>query len=166
KKFNVWKAQNVRGPTPIPIFGNFADSLFKPMQFVDMERANKYGRIYGVYDGTVPSLVVSDPDLLKQVLVKNFNLFPNRRPFEVNDPIAERALDLLRDEEWKRIRSIVTPTFSSGKIRRMKPLIMQCVQNTLHYLDEVAARNEHLNLKSFWDQFTLSVIAKCCFALN
>lgn len=26
-------------------------------------------------------------------------------------------------EKWKRIRSIVTPTFSSGKLRRMKPLV-------------------------------------------
>lgn len=38
-----------------------------------------------------------------------------------DDPIFSSLLSSAIDEQWKRIRSVVTPTFSTGKLKRMKP---------------------------------------------
>ncbi len=43
---------------------------------------------------------------------------------------------LIFNFDFTRIRAIVTPTFSTGKMRRMKPKIDETVQNMLKNIDE------------------------------
>ncbi len=40
-----------------------------------MDKFNKYGKTYGRYDGRVPTIVTKDPELIKSVMVKNFDSF-------------------------------------------------------------------------------------------
>lgn len=35
--------------------------------------------IYSVFEGNQPVLLISDPDLLQQILIKDFNIFTDRR---------------------------------------------------------------------------------------
>lgn len=44
-----------------------------------MEWTEKYGKIYGSYLGLTPEIVVGDLDVLKDILVKDFHNFTNRR---------------------------------------------------------------------------------------
>jgi len=44
----------------------------------------KHGKIFGVYEVTKPVLYVSDPDIIKDVLVKDFHIFTNRRVSKIN----------------------------------------------------------------------------------
>ena len=39
----------------------------------------KYGRVFGVFEGTLPNLWTTDTDLIKSILVKDFDHFINRR---------------------------------------------------------------------------------------
>ena len=39
--------------------------------------------------------------------------------FAVGDPVADNMVSNLQGEDWKRVRSIITPTFTTGKIRRV-----------------------------------------------
>ena len=41
------------------------------------------------------------------IMVKDFNIFVNRRIIEMNDPILDRALSVVKDDDWKRLRSVV-----------------------------------------------------------
>ncbi|XP_076338999.1 cytochrome P450 3A24-like [Tachypleus tridentatus] len=54
-------------------------NLSKPVHEVQEERYNKYGNIYGKFEGTNPVLVVGDPDLIKLLTVKDFHAFIDRR---------------------------------------------------------------------------------------
>lgn len=38
----------------------------------------EYGKIVGVYDATVPKLLIADAGLIRNVLVKDFDHFVNR----------------------------------------------------------------------------------------
>ena len=49
------------------------------LPMVDLELSKKYGKVYGKFDGTQPNLCISDPDLIKSILVKDFDHFVNRR---------------------------------------------------------------------------------------
>ena len=50
-------------------------------------------------------------------------------PFD--DKIFSSFLTTVQDEQWKRLRSIITPTFSTGKLKQMKPRIDDTIETLL-----------------------------------
>ena len=66
---------------------------------LDMERAEKYGRVFGFYDMSTPWLVIADPPLLKKVLVKNFDSFSSHM-FSPSEK-KMRTLEAANGQEWK-----------------------------------------------------------------
>jgi hypothetical protein len=50
---------------------------------------------------------VAEPELIKNIMVKDFHIFVNRQIIELDDPILDRALTVVRDDEWKKLRSVV-----------------------------------------------------------
>ncbi|CAG2175942.1 unnamed protein product [Oppiella nova] len=63
------------------------------------------------------------------------------------DPILDNTLNLKRDSEWKRIRTLITPTFTVGKLKRMTPLILKCVDTMTDNIDKIIA-NSNGNLSA------------------
>ena len=57
--------------------------------------------------GHEPVLAVSDPQLIKDICIKDFHIFVNRSGFRTNDPFNDKILFNLFGDEWKRMRSIV-----------------------------------------------------------
>jgi cytochrome P450 len=90
------------------------------------------------FTGTKPSLTIGNPDLIKQVLVKDFHLFRNRSEQKLVHPIISKNMFNSRDDEWKRLRSIASPTFTSGKMKKMFPLIRECTTEFLEHLETYA----------------------------
>ena len=67
-----------------------------------------------------PILEVTDVDFIKEVTVKQFNSFRNRRlVWRGDESIMASNLVRLRDDQWKHTRSILTPTFTSGKLKQV-----------------------------------------------
>ena len=62
---------------PFLIFGSEPHSLHNQDMFFHTNKFKKFGtKTYGCYTGTTPAIVTIDPELLKSVLVKNFDSFP------------------------------------------------------------------------------------------
>ncbi|CAL1290446.1 unnamed protein product [Larinioides sclopetarius] len=88
------------------------------------------------YEGTKPVLMVAEPSLLRDIFVKDFHIFPNRRTFQVGDPIIDKMVSVVQGEDWKRIRTVITPTFSTGKIKRTRNDFLQLLMDTAKELSE------------------------------
>ena len=71
-----------------------------------------------------------------------------------------------RDDDWKRIRAISSPTFTSGKLRKMYPLINKCCTDFLEDLEEKVGNQKEIELKQLMGTYTMDVIARCAFASN
>lgn len=67
-----------------------------------------------------PCLLIRDPDIIKNVLIKDFNHFSDSDIFvdKKVDPLLSRNTFVLRGEEWKKARQFITPNFASGKVSR------------------------------------------------
>lgn len=127
----------------------------------------KYGPLYGTYFGLSPSLTVAKAELIKQVMIKDFHLFINRRRLHTHHEIFNRNLFNLEDTEWKSVRSITTPTFTSGKLRGMGGMMGDCIDKLDVYLEEVTKEKSQpvlLKAKQMFAGFTIDVIASTTFA--
>uniref|UniRef100_A0A3B1JLK7 Thromboxane-A synthase n=1 Tax=Astyanax mexicanus TaxID=7994 RepID=A0A3B1JLK7_ASTMX len=146
--FSVLQRCGIRHPKPIPFFGNMM--LFRH-GFFDAHRdlINQYGRVC-YYLGRRPVVVVADPDMLRQVMVKEFQKFPNRmqKLRAATKPMTESVL-MLRNERWKRVRSILTPSFSAAKMKEMVPLINTATETLLNNLKSYAESGESFDIHAF-----------------
>ena len=114
---------------------------------------------------STPVLNVSDPELIKNIIVKDFHIFTDRaRRNRSHDDIMSKNLVDLKGDDWKRVRSIISPSFSSGKMKRMYPLIRQSLKDFLEHLDGMAEKRENVNVKDIYGNYTMDVISTCAFA--
>lgn len=163
-KFTFWSSRGVDGPRPLPLLGNLLEMLFKSQFELDMKRIEQYGQIYGIYEGASPIITIADPVILKQIMVKDFHMFPDRRPIMTSNEIFKYFLTSIRGNEWRHSRSTLTPTFTSGKIKAMYPLMADCSSKLI---DALASKSgQEVDLKYMYGCYTLDVIAKCCFAMD
>ena len=86
-------------------------------------------------------MVVADPDILKQIMLKEFSNFRNRGNIAPELTLLHPLnLNILtaRDENWKRIRSTLTPTFSTAKLKQLTELMEESADTLENKMKEVA----------------------------
>lgn len=80
--FDFWKHRAVPGPKPIPLFGNALGLMvgqLSPAELVTkLYQKYKGEPLVGIIVRRTPVLIVQDPDLIKNVLIKDFVKFSDR----------------------------------------------------------------------------------------
>ncbi|XP_010375973.2 cytochrome P450 3A43 isoform X1 [Rhinopithecus roxellana] len=161
----LFKKLGIPGPTPLPFLGTILFYLRGLWKF-DRECNEKYGEMWGLYEGQQPMLVIMDPHMIKTVLVKEcYSVFTNRMPL---GPMGfmKSALSFAEDEEWKRIRTLLSPAFTSVKFKEMVPIISQCGDMLVRSLRREAENSKPTNLKNFFGAYTMDVITGTLFGVN
>uniref|UniRef100_A0A8C4LIY3 Cytochrome P450 3A n=1 Tax=Equus asinus asinus TaxID=83772 RepID=A0A8C4LIY3_EQUAS len=161
----LFKKLGIPGPTPLPFFGNVL-SYHKGIWDFDKKCFEKYGKMWGTYHGTKPVLAITDPDMIKTVLVKEcYSVFTNRRPF---GPFGfmKSAISLSEDEQWKRIRTLLSPTFTSGKLKEMFPILGQYGDVLVRNLKKEAEKGKPITLKDIFGAYSMDVITSTSFGVN
>ncbi|XP_015791549.1 cytochrome P450 3A16 [Tetranychus urticae] len=167
KKHSYWERQGIKGPKPLFLVGTTFAGVDKPIVEANRDFYKKFGNLYGLYDGLQAHLVVGDPELLRHICVKDFHIFPQGFHFPSLHEIEKSFLINLYGEKWKRIRTLLTPTFSTGKIKRMFNLMKICNKDAQLQLKNLTKSGEaQFDPKYFWGRYNMDVIAKCCFATN
>ncbi|XP_028982433.1 probable cytochrome P450 6a13 [Diachasma alloeum] len=112
-------------------------------------------------------LVINDLDLIKIVLVKEFSTFAGRglNVDEKNEPLSAN-LFALDGPRWKDLRKKLTPVFTSGKLKHMFDLILECSDHFEKYLKEQIGNGKVIECKEPIARFTTDVIGSCAFGLD
>lgn len=80
--FDFWQSRGIHGPQPMILFGNAKDVMLGRKAMCDylMEIYNTYKSepMIGIFVRRTPVLVVKDPDLIKDILIKDFSSFTER----------------------------------------------------------------------------------------
>ncbi|KAH9395143.1 hypothetical protein TYRP_005214 [Tyrophagus putrescentiae] len=139
KKYSYWSDRGVPGPRPSFFgMGNLFAVFGDRPEVAEVRLWQQYGPVYGVYLGFDPVLTIADVDLIQQVMVKDFGHFINRQELKTYHKLFNHNLFFAEDDEWKRIRSIASPSFTSGKLRSMAPLMNRCIEKLVTYFNSVA----------------------------
>ena len=140
--FTLLKAVPIPGPRQWPYFGNLPDVIkYGGMHSMLWEYFQRYGRVYKMGFGRRPTIVITDPEMIKQITIKEFPKFQNRWFPEVNPPIIS-FLFIAKDDQWKRIRTTLSPTFSATKLKEVIPLMEEASDVLTGKLTEAAKTGE------------------------
>jgi cytochrome P450 family 6 len=145
RNFNFWKKLGIPYAKPLPFVGNLKEAVLQKLdvgqnlkQIYDQYKCKPY---VGFFSFDQPSLLINDPEFIKNILVKNAQCFINRTQTanEKVDPLTAKAVFALKNEKWKHIRAAMTPIFTTGKMKNMFYLIERCATELMLYLDKQMA---------------------------
>ena len=81
-KYAFWKDRGISGPKPIIFFGNLGNSIIKKKSLSETVKKwyddYKHESVFGIFEGTIPVLVINDLDMIKDILIRDFSLFVDR----------------------------------------------------------------------------------------
>lgn len=170
RQMTIFERFGIPGPKPNLIFGNAIEIAKRGSLKVFPGWTNKFGEIVGFYIGGRPQVLITDLDLIRQVMVKDFHVFTNRQivvPGGIHPQLQmKNGLPWLRGSNWKQLRSTLSPSFSIAKVNRMEGLMMISIENMLHELDHKANSDDELNLRSIFEESSFSIITNSFTGLN
>lgn len=123
--------------------------------------------VVGLYAGLRPVLLVRDPKIIRDICIKDFQYFWHRgfHYDESVDPLT-RNLFSQSGPEWKKMRNLLSPAFTTGKLKGMVDTIIDCGKPLEDYLNQYAVSGKELEVRDVFAQFTTNVIASVGFGLD
>uniref|UniRef100_A0A3Q3JAZ9 Cytochrome P450 3A n=1 Tax=Monopterus albus TaxID=43700 RepID=A0A3Q3JAZ9_MONAL len=163
--YGFFKKIGIPGPRPLPFIGTFLEYRQGINNF-DTKCYQKYGKVWGLYDGRMPLLAVMDTAMIRAILVKEcYSVFTNRRDTGLNGPLYD-AISVVKDEEWKRIRSILSPSFTSGRLKEMYMIMLQHSSNLIKNLYKKVEADEVIEVKEVFGPYSMDVVTSTAFSVD
>jgi cytochrome P450 family 6 len=156
---------------PVFPFGNMKDVNSKiHMSEKLQEYYQKYKKIspaFGMYFFFNANVVVTDLELVKNVLVRDFDNFRNRGLYYnvKDDPLTEH-LFLIEDGLWKNMRTKLTPTFTSGKMKMMFTTMVEISKLMIRNLEAKINPISELEMKDEIGKYSTDVVGNIAFGLE
>ncbi|XP_012877084.1 PREDICTED: thromboxane-A synthase [Dipodomys ordii] len=160
--FSRLEKLGIRHPKPSPFIGNL---MFFQQGFWEsqMELRKRFGRLCGYYLGRQMYIVISEPDMIKEVLVENFSNFTNRMVSGLEPKPVANSILFLRGKRWEEVRGVLTSAFSPEKLNEMTPLISQACHLLLAHLKRCADSRDACDMQRSYCCYTTDVVASVAF---
>uniref|UniRef100_A0A665U0Y3 unspecific monooxygenase n=1 Tax=Echeneis naucrates TaxID=173247 RepID=A0A665U0Y3_ECHNA len=160
--YGVFEKLGIPGPKPKMYFGTVG--RMNPVFYIeDSLLAQKYGKVWGMYELRKPVLAVMDPDVLKIVLIKEcLTHFTNRRNLRLNGDLSD-AVSIAEDDQWRKIRSVLSPYFSSGRMKEMFNIMKHHSHKLTVKLQSSLANNDVINVKEFFGPYSMDIMISIGF---
>lgn len=81
------------------------------------------------------------------------------------EPLSAHLFNL-EAERWRPLRTRLSPVFTSGKLKEMFPLILECSKHLGQYLDKLVAKDEPIECRELTAKYTTDVIGSCAFGIE
>lgn len=140
-------------------FGEVLESLYVK---------SKMHKLVGIYFLYKPVILVNDPILLQHVFIKNFTSFHDR-PVNIDldvDPIQDNLFNT-PGKKWRDLRTKLSPTFTSGKLKGMFSIITDC-SNVLdkYMVDNVNDGHDTFEFRDLFARFNTNIISSVAFGID
>lgn len=172
KRYSYWTDQGIVSDEPVFPYGSLSGvgtkihPTQKHMQIYKQFKGKS--SIAGMFMFIEPALLITDLDLVKDILVKDFNYFVNRGVYynEKDDPLSAH-LFAIEGQNWRNLRAKLTPTFTSGKMKMMFPTIVAVAEEFKKCIDgEMMKGDNEVEMKEILARYTTDVIGTCAFGLD
>ncbi|XP_054289974.1 cytochrome P450 6k1-like [Macrosteles quadrilineatus] len=169
--YAYFEKRNIPYDKPTFPFGSFYSCAFLKKSFAtvisDVYFKYKKHKLVGFYSFWKKQILIADPEIIKNILVKDFDVFADRGVYynKQKDPLSAH-LFALDGKEWKPLRVKITPTFTSGKIKGMFDTIVNCAEEMNTYVETKMSQDKVVDVLKAFSRYGLAVIANIGFGLD
>ncbi|KAJ3645735.1 hypothetical protein Zmor_023371 [Zophobas morio] len=172
RSHSYWIKKGVTQLKPIFIFGDFwplfSRKLSAPEMTQAMYNSGQNLRYVGIYQFLQPVLILRDPELIKQITVKDFDHFLDHMTLldSDTDPLLGKNLALLTGIQWREMRCTLSPSFTSRKMKYMFSLMSLNANQFVNYFLQKDKVVIEVEMKDVISRFTNDVIASTVFGFE
>lgn len=118
----------------------------------------------GIYLFFRPSILVNDPEIVKNILTRDFQHFHDRGTYcePESDPMSGN-LFALPGEAWKTLRNQLTPVFTSGKLKGMFPTLKTVGDELVKHMKPLAEKNQEIDIRDLAGRYVIDCLASIAF---
>ncbi|KAH0999927.1 hypothetical protein HUJ04_008163 [Dendroctonus ponderosae] len=172
KPMNHFTRMGVKQSTPWPIVGDLWTNIFWQMSLLETIEFsyNMFPgvRYSGFYQFSIPTLIIKDPELLKQLTIRDFDHFTDHRTLidaDV-DPLWAGHLFALTGRKWKDMRATLSGSFSSSKIKNLFNLMNGAAENFVTFFLNKNEKLIVLEMRDTFSRFANDIIATTAFGIE
>jgi len=149
RNFKFWHKLGIPYVNATPFVGNLKECVFQKVnigehlqQIYEQHSDKPY---VGIFSFDKPILFIRDVELVKNILVKDFQYFVDHVTTldEKLDPIISRSLFVLKGQIWRNWRTNLTPGFTPGKMKMMFYLVDTCGKELADCLDKASYNGKY-----------------------
>jgi len=125
----------------------------------------RYG---GVFQMRTPYLMIRDPELINDVLIKDFLSFTDRgvySDYKVN-PLSNNLL-FMKNPQWRIMLNKLTPAFTPAKLKLMYGQIKECgdklIKNINKYLKK---KTNEIEIRDVIGKYSIDIVSVCIFGFE
>lgn len=163
-RFRYFSARSIPSPPIRSIFFGHMLELWSVSLYSHQIRdwTCKYGSVYGLFEGMRPIYVISDIKMIEEIFVKQFTRFSSRRTTLTMSIVGRERWNVFTSNDinqWKRQRMVLNPTFSAAKLKKLLPIIENCIDlffNRLKSIEDQA----NINIYTVYKRLTMDVICE------
>lgn len=157
------RAPDPPGPEGKFHFGSLAEIRDNPMDFY-VRISQKYGGIVRFFYGKKATYLVSEPELIKELLIKHRQIYvKNERYPELQRLIGEGLL-LSEGDVWQRQRTSSMPAFRRDRLNAQLPVIAELVDERLDKWQALADAGQPFDIEPHFSEISQALI--CDFILG
>ncbi|XP_071631197.1 cytochrome P450 9e2-like [Temnothorax longispinosus] len=173
RKLSYFERLKIPHVKPIPLLGNMAPFIFQRTSH--MELVQKFynlfsnAKYFGLHDFITPTFVIRDPDLISTIAIKKFDNFCDHDNFVIQtlDPIAGRNLFDMKGDHWREMRKLLSPSFTSSKMKMMFGLMSQCAENFVDFVATQSGKTgKTYDMRDMLGRYASDAVATCAFGIN
>ncbi|KAL4451808.1 hypothetical protein ABPG75_007470 [Micractinium tetrahymenae] len=169
-----WRLRHLPLVQPLPfLLGHLSNLRSKPIYLCYEEWARKYGGIFLIFFGKNPTVVLSAPELIRQVAVKHFAKFHDRPSFVAFPSGNNKRLVALRSGllvsrggYWGSLRAALTPLFHSAALASYSRIFNDCAGCLLERIEAASAGGVAFNVHLLLGRLTMQVIGRTAFGVH
>lgn len=148
------------------LLGHFTDNFLRRKSLIELvaglyqNSKDAYTGIYGIFK---PILLVHDPEIVRDVLIRDFQHFTDRGVYSGDkfDPLAANLL-AKPGHRWENLRSELT-AFSLDKLKAICATIVERGQVLVQHIEKTAASRELVDVRDIGACHSPNVIASVVF---
>ncbi|KAG5671568.1 hypothetical protein PVAND_001761 [Polypedilum vanderplanki] len=155
KRLNYFKDRNLKS---IPFLGAFSNTIIDEP-------------FYGIFMFHKPSILIKEPEIIKNILIKDFQSFRNHRAGSGDhDPLGIYNLFSAKDAVWTTMRKKLSTFFSTSHIKNTFSILDKISDEMMRTINEKIHKNESesidIKLKEIISLYMIDVIVSTAFGVE